>query len=343
MSVKTCLSFVVLMSVLLMVLVSEDVSAEPFSYDDVTDTLILNMDVPDYAESESRPWEAHVTDIRRIVVSEGVTSIGDRAFLGCTDLVELSLSSSLKDLGILSFGDCGMLSVLSVNSNGLTVSEDTFRNAGTSGYGVRVTFGDNVTVMDRMFHGTERISSIDLCNMERLNDRALYDLPDTAIELPDTLKYIGDLALYNCRGIEEISLGEGLTHLGADAFYYCTNLRVVDFGCTDCDDLGSSGAFRNTGDGLRFRFTATCTYIPSNILTGVDVSELIISDSVKEIGRHAFRDYSGPEVLLPNGLESIGEEAFLDCTGLYALSLTQSLTYVGRGAFDGCSGLREIR
>ena len=343
MSVKTCLSFVVLMSVLLMVLVSEDVSAEPFSYDDVTDTLILNMDVPDYAESESRPWEAHVTDIRRIVVSEGVTSIGDRAFLGCTDLVELSLSSSLKDLGILSFGDCGMLSVLSVNSNGLTVSEDTFRNAGTSGYGVRVTFGDNVTVMDRMFHGTERISSIDLCNMERLNDRALYDLHDTAIELPDTLEYIGDLALYNCRGIEEISLGEGLTHLGADAFYYCTNLRVVDFGCTDCDDLGSSGAFRNTGDGLRFRFTATCTYIPSNILTGVDVSELIIPDSVKEIGRHAFRDYSGPEVLLPNGLESIGEEAFLDCTGLYALSLTQSLTYIGRGAFDGCSGLREIR
>ena len=201
MSVKTCLSFVVLMSVLLMVLVSEDVSAEPFSYDDVTDTLILNMDVPDYAESESRPWEAHVTDIRRIVVSEGVTSIGDRAFLGCTDLVELSLSLSLKDLGILSFGDCGMLSVLSVNSNGLTVSEDTFRNAGTSGYGVRVTFGDNVTVMDRMFHGTERISSIDLCNMERLNDRALYDLHDTAIELPDTLEYIGDLALYNCRGI----------------------------------------------------------------------------------------------------------------------------------------------
>ena len=343
MSAKACLSIIVLMSVLVVVGISGEVSAEPFSYDDVTGTFYLLSDVPDYAESEVRPWESHIPDVRRIVVSEGVAVIGDRAFLGCAGLVELTLPSSLEGLGMLSFADCGMLSDMFIHSDGLVVEESTFRNAGTSGYGVRVTFGDSVTTVNRVFYGTERISSIDLGDVKVLSDRALYDLPDTIIELPETLEHIGDLALYNCGCIEKVSFGKGLAHLGTDSFYHCVNLNVVDFGAEDCDDLGTTGAFRDTADDLRFRFTDTCTYIPSNLLVGIDPSELVISDSVKRIGKHAFRGYSGPNVLLPNGLESIAEEAFLDCTSLHAVSMTQSLVSVGRGAFDGCSSLEEIR
>lgn len=322
--------------------VSEEVSADSVSYDDSLKVLTIDSDIGDFTETDVRPWDSYIDEVRSIVVSEGVTSLGDRSFRGCVSVVSISLPSTLVHLGMFAFGDCTSLMDLDVASSGLKADADAFHNAGTSSVGVNVTYSDDVSEATRLFHGTEKVASVDLANVIRIADRAFYGLVHTEFSSMSNVRYFGDLALYGCTGIGSLVLGKGLTHLGEDAFLDCSSLNDITFSASLCEDLADSGAFRGTADSLAFRISAPCSYVPAHLFEGVRTSSLTISESVSSIGKHAFMGYDGAEIVLPSALTSIGEEAFLNCTSLFSLEITDTVSTIGRGAFDGCSGLRSV-
>lgn len=326
----------------LLSIVSVSDGTDAHSFDDVTGVMVVESDVPDYGVSDTRPWESYASDIRAIVVSEGVTSIGDRAFSGCDKVTSVSLPSSLTGLGAYAFSGCLSLTSLEVGSVNLVGDTAPFHDAGLLGPGIGVTFTDSVSVINGLFDGSERISSIDLGHAKEIADRAFFGVDGTEFVIPLSLEDIGDLAFYGCDGIEEVSFGKDLTHLGIDAFYGCSNLREVHFDAELCSDLGTDGAFRDTGAGMTFALGTNCTYVPSNLFHGADVSVLTVADSVTSIGKHAFRGFDSSEVVLHPGLKTIAEEAFLDCGGLRSIVLSQTTESIGKGAFDGCSGLTTV-
>ena len=74
-----------------------------------------------------------------------------------------------------------------------------------------------------------------------------------------------------------------------------------------------------------------------------DIKELVISDSVTNIGNEAFYGCTGlTAVNLPEGITKIGRDAFADCTGLTTVNLPNSLMEIGSYAFGWCSKLTAV-
>lgn len=70
---------------------------------------------------------------------------------------------------------------------------------------------------------------------------------------------------------------------------------------------------------------------------------VVIPNGVTSIGRNAFENCAGlTSVAIPNGVTSIGELAFSGCTGLAQVTLPQGLTSIGSSAFSHCESLKNV-
>ena len=72
------------------------------------------------------------------------------------------------------------------------------------------------------------------------------------------------------------------------------------------------------------------------------VKEIIIPDSVFEIGTGAFSNSTVQSIVLPSGLKCIGDDAFSDCDALEQINFPPNVEYVGSRAFKNCSKMIKM-
>lgn len=75
---------------------------------------------------EMRPWHTQREDIEAISLGEGVTSIGNYAFAGCTNLESITIPASVTTIGESAFAGCANLKSVTVENPSVTVGEDAF-------------------------------------------------------------------------------------------------------------------------------------------------------------------------------------------------------------------------
>ena len=129
--------------------------------------------------------------------------------------------------------------------------------------------------------------------------------------------------------------------------YTTSDGKIVD-NIRNKDQFGANIVAHSVVDGkCVIEFDAPITKIPANVfysnksLTG----DLVIPNSVKEIGKNAFYNCTGfnGTLMLSNKLETIGDGAFLNCSGFTgSLILPNSLTTIGISAFFGCKGFKNL-
>ena len=129
--------------------------------------------------------------------------------------------------------------------------------------------------------------------------------------------------------------------------YTTSDGKIVDI-ISNRNQFGANIVAHSVVDGkCVIEFDAPITKIPDQAffncknLTG----DLVISNSVKEIGRSAFGECTGfnGTLMLSNKLETIGRAAFNNCSGFTgSLILPNSLTTIGKMAFFGCEGFKDL-
>ena len=253
------------------------------------------------------PWYSY-QGITSVKIENGITSIGNSAFCNCTSLTSIEIPNSVTSIGNIAFASCTGL---------------------------------------------------------------------TSIKIPDSVTSIGANAFQYCTSLTSIVIPAKVTSIGADAFRYCTN--ITDVYCyadpknltwdeARCDDFKSGKETvchvpAEHIDGYNTKFGAG-SETPVNVTFKAekmgkcgdhaywffdpDTGKLTISGTGAmynyDLDFEPWFDYKKniTSVVFENGITSIGNDAFFDCTSLKSISIPDSVTSIGGAAFWDCLGLTSI-
>ncbi len=213
-----------------------------------------------------------------------VTSIGDYAFINCTSLKGITIPDSVKELGDYAFGRCANLTSATISDSVRFIGDwvfvgctnlanitipDGVKYIGSGAFtgctnlkGIAIGNGVNY-IGSGAFDGCVQLESVfitdiaDWCNIDFNTPSAnpLYCALNlylngqlvTELDIPQEVTKIKDYALYGCKSLKSVTIGNNVNFIGSHAFYGCTNLESVTFKnvtewyCTQEPDTGGTG------------------------------------------------------------------------------------------------------
>jgi len=285
--------------------------------------------IPSYRFSEP-PWYSYRESVGAIVVSEGITEVGERAFYWCTNCTEVTLPDSLiaireygfnnlralqyitlppklEILEFCAFSECTALQTITIPDSVHTVESSAFSNC-TALKGARL--GSGMTyIPDSMFGNDAKLSGV---------------------VLPPNLKTIGDTAFINS-GLESIRIPATVTSIGVSAFSGCKWLEEFT--------VEEGNKVYKTIDGVLFsadKKTLIC-------YPACKYGRYTVPEGTEYIGYGAFRSaYHMTGITFCSTLKEIDDYAFIYCSILNEVTFPQNITRIGENAFRGCGWLVKI-
>lgn len=303
--------------------------------------------------------------LERIVIPEGVTSIGENAFYNLITLESAVLPDSLIEMGMYAFAGCAALQDIEFGSGltvipvgafgGCAIASLTLPETVTDIYfdafrGCReltgVTLPDSVTYLgSSVFAECEALTEVTLPKgLTSIENATFKDCGSlTKIEIPAGVKSIGSSAFEGC-ALKEVVLPDGVERIGDRAFYYCDELASVVFPDSisemGMDVLFSTAYYDNEAnwkDGVLF---AGCHLLDADRVTGEGYT---VPKGTRTIAGGAF-DLSGSlkkGIVLNEELVYLGREAFKNCA-FEEIVIHKSVTTIGADAFFGCDELERV-
>ena len=130
-------------------------------------------------------------------IGNGVTSIEDFAFLGCTALTSITIAGSVTSIGNNAFLYCHALTEIHITDLAAWCAIDF-----SDYYSNPLYYAKNLYINGELV---------------------------TELEIPDSVTSIGGYAFYNCTSLTSVSIGNSVTSIGYRAFYNCTSLANITF------------------------------------------------------------------------------------------------------------------
>lgn len=271
------------------------------------------------------------TSLRKLTVTGGV--IGDYAFANLKNVAEIVLSPEVTSIGYKAFLNCANLEDLTMPL--LYVNYNTMQDARNSCQGYYYGLPGSVDDYHDDYNGkTFRL---------HINGGGIYYGAgnDKNWEHVGTIlgKGFGGRIFQLCKGIGEVTI-DNITVIPQFAFKECTNLKKVTIG----------GAVQN---------------IMAGAFTDSGIEEIVIPDSVKEIGEYWLAEWSDgatfryfgystssgnvflncqnlKRVVIGNGVENIPAYMFADCTGLEEVTIGENVRFVDNRAFYNCNDTFKV-
>lgn len=264
------------------------------------------------------PWYENRGAVKKIVIGEGVTEIGNYAFYGCSKATSVEIAGSVRKIGEKAFAGCAALSGLSMKNGLEEIGEYAFENCDA--------------LMSVSLPGT----------VTTIGDGAFYSCGALeAVTLPDSLVSLGKKVFYSCGALKAVTVPGGVKTIGEKTFYQCYKLASVTL-AEGVEEIGEQAFYKN-GALTQVSLPETLTRIgEKSFYSCGDLEMISIPGHVKTIGDSAFASCERLEtVLLGDGVETIGKQTFSGCA-LESLTLPRSLRTLGDAAFMNCGQLGEI-
>ena len=265
-----------------------------------------------------------------VTIPLSVTSIGERAFSGCSGLTSVAISSNVTSIGEGAFSGCRGLTSVRISSSVKSIERDAFYDcSGLMSFSVDT---DNSSYSSR--NGL-------LCSKD---GSTVIAGVNGNVTIPSSVTSIGSFAFFGCSSLVSIAIPSGVTSIGERAFCYCSGLasvripssvkRIGREAFSDCDNLMSisvdlDNPSYSSHNGL------LCTKDGSTLVAGVN-GDVTIPFGMKRVGESAFEGCNGlTSVTIPSSVTSIGDRAFAICGGLTSVTIPSSVTSIGTYAFMG--------
>ena len=270
----------------------------------------------------SMPWSTYRLDIKSVIISEGITKIGDYNFDLCTHLQSVKLPESLLSIGKCAFADCRDLAEIELPQNLTWIGTGAF-NCCTSLE--EISIPASVSFLGLAVFGVclgLKTISVDENNEYYLSDETgvLYTKDKTNLI---TFPGGNESTTY--------TIPASVTNVEVGAFIN-SNLASIEVAPENTSYASVSGVLFN-------KEMTTVIQYPM----GRDDASYVIPDSVTDIRDGAFYGNQHLEtVTIPNGVTTIGSGAFESCYQLKEIDVPESVTTIYNGAFHHCDSLEKI-
>ena len=332
-------------------------------------------------DNTSPPFRAFSKDIRKIIIEDGVLSIGYLAFQGCINLESIFIPSSVTKIKESAFSGCTALdSVYISDLESWCKIQYYYTDYGVPYYGdnplkhAKNFYVDGQLIKD--FYIPENITAISEC---------AFDGADfTSVHIPASMKtigadsfsghignlyYEGDMASWcsMANGSVDDTFTGGSSRILDDLDNFYIGGRpvsadiVIPEGVADIADYAFCGYkamksvklpgdLKSIGVGAFAATPLTSVELPDGLKTigtdafgGIRITEIVVPDSVTTIGSGAFDSCEMlRSAIIGNSVSSIGTFAFDCCRNLRSLTIGSSVAYIGGLAFRFCEELEEV-
>ena len=294
---------------------------------------ISGTDMPNYIayyrdKQTSANWGTQSEKIKKVVIENGVTNIGNYAFYNCSAITSVTIPNSVRSIGQNAFLDCFSLTSINIPNSVISIEEYAF--SGCSGL-TSINIPNSVkSIGSSAFYGCSGLTSINIPeSMTCIEAGTFYGCSGlTSITIPYSVTNIGSRAFNNCSTISSITIPNSVTSIGENIFEGCSSLTsiIVEKGNKTYDSRNDCNAIIETES--------------NHLIYGC--INTIIPNSVTSIGNSAFYGCSDlTSINIPNSLTSIGNSAFYGCSGLTSITIPEFVTNIGEKAFFGAK-LRNI-
>ena len=290
-----------------------------------------------------------------------VTSIGERAFLGCSGLTSVTIPSSVTSIGEHAFSGCSGLTSVTIPSS--VTSIEGFAFSECSGL-TSVTIPSSVTsIGGYAFSGCSGLTSVTIpSSVTSIGWSAFEGCSGlTAVTIPSSVTSIGDCAFCDCMSLLRVYY-LGNAPEGMYDIYYGDPATLVSYvreGSTGWSsgastDLPDSWQGRSIAhgempvviDGVEWNFTTKngkvslgtglMTAVGGAVNGGVTIPAEINGMKVVEVKDGAFAGLDGiTSVIIPASVRTVGSKAFYGCDGLETVTFLGDAPYVYDDAFSG--------
>lgn len=207
-------------------------------------------------------------EITEVVIPEGVLSIGNYAFLGCSSITSVTIPSSVTSIGERAFESCEYLTSVTIPESVTSIGKGAFTDSGLTS----VTLPESITMIEiGTFWGCTSLTSVFIPeSINIIGQRAFYGCSSlTSVNLPKSIGLIQPEVFKDCSSLTSITLPERITFIDDETFSGCRSLTSVVIP-NSVEDIGQRAFYGCTG-----------------------LTSVVIPNSVENIGQRAFANCSG--------------------------------------------------
>lgn len=293
--------------------------------------------------STDAPWFDYLDKVKKIVIENGVSTIGYQAFAYAGKVETVEIPTTVTSVGVDAFYYCEALKSITIPSSVTIIRSATF--CGCSAL-TTVSLPNGITKID--------YAAFNNCvNLKNINvPTSLRDIGESAfsgctsmpgIVLPEGLKTIGEYAFNDCDGFTKLNIPSTCTSLGRGAFLGCGNITgtiTIPSGTSVIPALAFDGCEKIEKFILPFGLQ---TIGESAFYSCQALKSINIPETVTSIGKSAFSlDMQLQEIEIPAGITTIKWGTFMSCTKLERVTIPSSVTKIEENAFKSVGPYNNV-
>ena len=271
-----------------------------------------------YAGKVAYKYKGEMESNTIIEIKEGTNGIASHAF-AYTCLTKITIPDSVISIGEQAFNGCSNLTSIEIPDSVKSIGSSAFYDCRGL---IKISIPGSVeTIPHNLFFNCINLMKVDLeQGVKIIEENTFFSCANlTSINIPDTVTSIGNNAFYSCGRLIEISIPDSVISIGMGAFK-------------------DTAWYNSQPDGLVYAGKVAYTYkgtMPENTV-------IELKEGTKGIASKAFGYTELTEIVMPDGLNNIGNDAFFGCSNLVNIKIPEGVTSIENSVFRECTNLKSI-
>lgn len=290
---------------------------------------ITSVYLPDGCVALPRGSFQNMTALKSIRLPEDLVTINGNLFQGCSALEEIVIPGTVKGLGASMFTNCTALRKITIAEGDAPLEYTQTTSLTVTGDADKVSPIEEIVMM-RNITGLEKPAEVPFRGAKTLKK----------LTVGGKCTEINTYYFENCTALAEVTLGEGVTAIGGNAF---ANTAIAEIAIPQGVTAVSTSAFQGCANLTKVSLGNAVTSIGEMAFYNSPVASINLPATLTTIGAYAFSgsNLSG-DLALPAAVTYVGTDAFRGNKGLTSLSFGASVATIAEAAFRGCTGLKTI-